>query len=160
MLHVFYHNLRACAGTHTELSGDKVASKSMDQRQNVNSPSRQDFSADRQTQSSSPAGEKQSSVSSHRTDCPHGTGTGHHGWEAGREGSHRDWVSSPRPPRSEGRRQALFSEGGMSMGRAGFGGSANRPVSDKLNLRHTQALKRQCQVQSLPVWSPRGHRPR
>ena len=78
---------RAQVRTHTELSGDKVASKSIDQLQNMNSPSRQDFSTDWQTQSSSPAGEKQPSVSSHQTDCPRRMGTGHHGWEAGREGA-------------------------------------------------------------------------
>ena len=63
-------------------------------------------------------------------------------------------------PQERGKEAGAVLRGGVSMGRAGFGGSANRPVSDKLNLRRTQAFKRQCQVQSLPVWSPRGHRPR
>lgn len=48
-----------------------MAPKSIDQLQNMNSPSHQDFRAEWQTQSSSPAGKKQSSVSSHQTDSAH-----------------------------------------------------------------------------------------
>lgn len=48
-----------------------MAPKSIDLLQNVNSPSHQDFRADWQTQTSTPAGKKQSSMSSHQTDSAH-----------------------------------------------------------------------------------------
>lgn len=103
---------RAQAHTHAELFGDKVASKSIDQLQNKNSPSRQDFSTDWQTQSSSPAGEKQSSVSSHRTDCPQGMGTGHHGWEAGREGGPQGLGLLSTAPQERGKEAGADLQGG------------------------------------------------
>lgn len=145
---------RAQAHTHAELFGDRSGFLRASINYRTRTALHVRISAPTGKHKSSVPLRKQSSVSSH-----HGQ-TAHRAWAlgimAGKRAGRGPQGLGLHSPRPQERRQALISKG-MSTGRAGFGGSANWSVSDKVvHLKRHLEPSAAVSVQSLPVWSPRG----